>query len=401
MKVLMFGWEFPPFNSGGLGVACQGLARALVGKGVELIFVLPKRLDIKGEPFRIIYAEDKLSLVAINSLLVPYITSDKYGKARGCFGKNCDYASSLLEEVRRYAALAAGIAKKESFDVIHAHDWLSFAAGLAAKEVSGKPLIVHVHATEVDRTAGKVNELIYANERHGLEKADKIITVSDFTKQMLVDYYGIYPDKVSVVHNGIDLASYNLDAPSDFSLTKLKKSGFKIVLYVGRITIQKGPDYLVWAAKKVLEYQPKTMFVIVGSGDMEGQIMNQVASLGISDKFLFPGFLRGRELSEVFKSADLFVMPSVSEPFGLTCLESLAHGIPVIVSKQSGVSEVLDHALKVDFWDVDEMADKILSVLKHKSLKKTLEQNGQKEALMNTWDKSAQKCLNIYNSLTI
>lgn len=398
MKVLMFGWEFPPFNSGGLGVACQGLANALCAQETDLTFVLPKKLGVSSKRFRFRFADgDDADVIALNSLLVPYVTSGKYrSTVRGA--EPGVYGSTLFEEVRRYANSARSIARSETFDIIHAHDWLSFGAGIAAREVSGKPLIAHVHATEVDRTAGNVNQYIYDQEKRGAEMADRVITVSEFTKNILVSKYGINPDKISVVHNGVDPRNYNTKVQGS-GVLKLKKMGYKIVLFVGRITVMKGVDYLISAAKKVLEHNPKVIFLIVGSGDMEGQVMHQAASLGISNKVLFPGFLRGDELSQAYKSADLFVMPSVAEPFGLTSLESIVHGTPVLISKQSGAAEVLKNALKTDFWDVDDMADKMLSVVKYKSLHDELVENGKRDVAACNWPKAASECMQVYRSL--
>ena len=396
MKVLMFGWEFPPYNSGGLGVACQGLARALAHENVELVFVLPKKIGVKDNSFRFRFADiANMSITEVDSLLVPYITSGKYQLLVNGVAPGGNYGATLFEEVRRYAVMARTIARNENFDVIHAHDWLSFGAGIAAHEVSGKPFIAHVHATEVDRTAGNVNRYIYEKEKEGVLVADRVITVSDFTRHVLVDNYGISPSKIEVVHNGIDTSNYLTDGEPS-GILKLKKLGYKVVLFVGRITIMKGADYLIQAAKRVLDYDPKVIFVIVGSGDMEGQIMREAANLGISNKVLFPGFLRGKELSDAYRSADLFVMPSVAEPFGLTSLESLIHGTPVLISKQSGAAEVLKNVLKTDFWDVEDMADKILSVLHYKSLRAELAVNGAKDALSCSWDRAAQKCIQIY-----
>jgi len=395
----MFGWEFPPYNSGGLGVACQGLARALAAKNVELTFVLPKRIGVSDSAFRFRFADvPNMTIEEIDSLLVPYITSEKYALLNGVL-PNGQYGSTLFEEVKRYAILARGIAKTESFDLVHAHDWLSFGAGISASKFKHRPYVAHVHATEIDRTAGNANQYIYKLEREGVNTADKVIAVSGFTKQVLVNDYGVSPQKVEVVHNGINTWNYDLDGSEPNGISKLKKLGYKIVLFVGRITIMKGADYLMYAAKRVLEYDSKVIFVFVGSGDMEGQIMRQAAELGISNKVLFPGFLRGTELSAAYRSADLFVMPSVSEPFGLTSLESLIHGTPVLLSKQSGVSEVLKNALKTDFWDVEDMADKILSALAYKSLRAELVLNGRKDAYLCNWDRAAEKCLGIYNSL--
>ena len=399
MKVLMFGWEFPPYNSGGLGVACQGLARALAAQNVELVFVLPKKLGNIKETFRLRFADIAgLTISEIDSLLTPYITSEKYSLlVKGASGSG--YGTTLFEEVKRYGLLAKSIARSERFDVVHAHDWLSFGAGLSASDVSGKPLVAHVHATEVDRTAGKPNLYIYEREREGVTQADRVIAVSGFTKEVLVNNYSVPADKVQVVHNGITAEDCARKLSANSGIMKLKKLGYKIVIFVGRLTIMKGPDYFLLAAKRVLEYDPKVMFVMAGAGDMEGQVMREAAGLGISNKVLFPGFLRGEELSEVYSAADLFVMPSVSEPFGLTSLESLLHGTPVLISKTSGVSEVLKNALKTDFWDTQDMADKILSVIKYKSLHDELAVNGARDATFCNWGVAASKCISVYNSL--
>lgn len=401
MRVLMFGWEYPPFNSGGLGVACQGLARSLVNQGIELIFVLPKNHGTIKEPFQFIYADiPNVKLIEINSALMPYLTSEKYSHLKSEHA-GWIYADTLYEEVARYAAVAKKIASSLNFDLVHAHDWLTFSAGVAAQNVSHKPFVAQVHATEVDRTGNihQVNPRVYDLEKSGTEAANRVISVSNFTKQNLIHHYGIAGSKIDVIHNGVDADRYHLDTPLDDGLVSLKKLGYKIVLFLGRITLQKGVDYLVEAANRALKVDDKIVFVIVGSGDMEGKIMSQVASCGISDKFIFPGFLREEERSAVYKTADLFIMPSVSEPFGLTALESLLHNTPVIISKQSGVSEVIHHALKVDFWDIDEMADQILSALNYRSLNRTMAINGKREALMCSWDKAAEKCIKVYQSI--
>lgn len=397
----MFGWEYPPHNSGGLGVACQGLANALAAKNVELTFVLPKRLNVRSDRFRFRFANvPDMDVIEIDSLLVPYITSGKYeALIRSGLDPHGNYGSTLFEEVKRYAILARGIAKREQFDIVHAHDWLTYGAGIAAKEVKSKPLVAHIHATEVDRTAGNPNQFIYNAEKKGFETADKIVAVSDFTRKIIAKEYGIGEGKIEVAHNGIDSGNYQTNVGNDYGISELKKLGYKIVLAYGRITIMKGFDHLVDAANIVVKHRPKTIFVIMGSGDMEGQIMKQVADYGLSNNILFPGFLRGKELSAVINAADLFVMPSVSEPFGLTSLESLLHGTPAIVSRQSGVSEVLHNVMKVDFWDVEEMADQILSVLEYDGLKKEMATNGHREAELQTWDKAADKVISVYNSL--
>jgi len=392
----MFGWEFPPHNSGGLGTACLGLTRALAAIGANLIFVLPRRLNVSAPWQKVVFADgDKFELHTFNSLLSPYLTAEGYHRRR----TSADplYGENLIAEVRRYAAAAAALAMSEDFDVIHAHDWLSFLAGVEAKKVSGKPLVVHVHATEFDRTGGTgVNEEVYAIEKEGMMKADRVVTVSQFTKNLVLKHYGIPEHKVEVVHNGID---FEIKPRLADRLASLKCHGEKIVLFVGRITLQKGPDYFIRAARRVLDFEPNTTFVVGGSGDMEEQIIGQAAAIGLGSHFVFAGFLRGKELDALYQAADLFVMPSVSEPFGLTPLEALANGTPVLVSHQSGVSEVLHHALKVNFWDTEEMANQIIAVLQHKPLQRTLAKYGERDARQTTWRAAAEKCLNLYRNL--
>ena len=400
IKVLMFGWEFPPYNSGGLGVACLGLTQALARERIDISFVLPKKLDISSNAMRIIFADALSSIIrfrVIDSTLSPYLTPQSYNGSK-FDDKEAFYGTTLFEEVRRYALAGARLAMKETFDIIHAHEWLSFPAGIEAKRVSGKPLIAHVHATEFDRTGGNVNQHVYEIEKEGMEKADRVVAVSDFTKNIIVNHYGIEPSKITVIHNGIEKEDYHV-IPS--TLKKFKEKGTKIVLFVGRITLQKGPDYFLRAAQKTLSYKPNVLFVIVGSGDMKEKIINQAAELGISNNVLFTGFLRGEELSSVYQAADLFVMPSVSEPFGLASLEALAHGTPVLISKQSGVSEVITHGLKVDFWDIDEMTNKILAVLDNQPLFQTLKEEGSKDLNKISWQEAAQKCISLYSQLLV
>lgn len=389
-RILMFGWEFPPFNSGGLGVACQGLTRSLSERGFQVTFVMPKKLDISTPYARMVFAQkDDVDIRVIDSALTPYVTSASYLRDRGGDGI---YGRDLFAEVERYKMKGAEIARESEFDVIYAHDWLSFGAGVEAKYATGKPLIVHVHATEFDRCGGRngINEHVYGVEKWGMEQADSVIAVSELTKDIIVREYGIPEGKVRVVHNGIDEST----APSGagwLRMRGLKSAGYKIVLFLGRITLQKGPDYFLKAAKRVIERNPKVMFVISGSGDMEDGIMQLAASLGISGNVLFTGFISGGDRHEMYMASDLFVMPSVSEPFGITPLEAMKLGTPVLISKQSGVSEVVHHALKADFWDVDEMANKILSVVGNPSLRETLSGHGRDEADRLTWADAAMK----------
>ncbi len=313
IKVLMFGWEFPPYNSGGLGVACYGLSKALAGQGMELSFVLPKKFDVSADFLKMIFASPiEMKLRFFNSLLLPYASSGSYRERREA-AKGALYGGSLFDEVYRYAGYAGDIARNDKFDVIHAHDWLSFPAGIEAKKATGKPLVVHVHATEYDRTGdGEINKTVYEIEKEGMEKADKVIAVSSFTKNKIINHYGIPAEKIEVVHNGDDPSSASGDDDGESLLVRLKQAGYKIVLFVGRFTLQKGPDYFLKAAKRVLETEPKTFFAMAGSGDMDGQLRKETADLGISGRVIFTGFLRGGQLASVFKSADILVMPSVS-----------------------------------------------------------------------------------------
>ncbi len=391
MKVLMFGWEFPPISSGGLGTACYGLTKALSGKGVEITLVLPSTANIDARFLKLVEANNqKISIRKINSILTPYMsTSSYYNQYNKASKQNKIYGATLFEEVARYTAAAAEIAAKEEFDVIHCHDWMTYQAGIRAKRVSKKPLIVQVHATEFDRGGGNgVNQYVYDIERRGMEKADKVIAVSNFTKQKIMHHYGISDNKVAVVHNAVEL---------DGSRKNEKRE--KIVLFLGRLTLQKGPDYFLYAAKRALEYDPDIRFIIAGSGDMEPQIIEKTAELGIADKVLFAGFLEGEQVNAAYQKASLFVMPSVSEPFGLTPLEAMNNNTPVIISRQSGVSEVINHCLKVDFWDVNQIANKMVSVLKYRELRNELQENGSREVRKFNWDVPADKCIGVYNEL--
>jgi len=398
----MFGWEFPPYNSGGLGVACSGLARALAKENVDILFVLPKTLDILEPSIRFLFAGlENIKFKGAKTGLSPYKTASQYSRWKK-LGVDDIYGDDLFAEVLRYAALVPGLIAGEEFDIIHAHDWLSFPAGIEAKRISGKPLIVHVHATGFDQGGGvHADSRVWRIEKEGMEEADAIIAVSEFTKRMIVDRYGINPEKIHVVYNGIDVDLHGAEGGVFQNVRNfgLKIPGYKIVLYVGRLTLQKGPDYFLRAAKRVLEENPKTFFVIAGSGDMERQMIRLSAELGIAQNVFFTGFVRGGDLERLYHAADLFVLPSVSEPFGITPLESLIADTPVLLSKQSGVSEVISHALKVDFWDVDEMANKIVSVLRYPPLKNELRRGGKQEALSLTWQKAAAKCVMLYKRI--
>ncbi len=428
MRVLMFGWEFPPHISGGLGTACYGLTRGLAKHDVEIIFVVPKAHGDEDKRFvKVVNASDvealygdvqnddiweKLSFIHINSNMVPYISpeefetySSEYRKtgtnthAKGDLWKerynfSGKYGANLLEEVARYAMVAAQIAKELSgqFDIIHAHDWLTYYAGIAAKRISGKPLVVHIHATEFDRSGENVNQEVYNIERAGMQEADRVIAVSNLTRNIVIDKYGISPHKVVTVHNAVRFASKN-EVETKRAVTD------KIVTFLGRITYQKGPDYFVEAAAKVLKKVPNVRFVMAGSGDMLNHVIRRVAKLGIADRFHFTGFLKGEEVQKMFALSDVYVMPSVSEPFGISPLEAMRSNVPVIISKQSGVAEVLDYAIKVDYWDVDALADAIYGLVKYPALSQMSAEKGLKEVTSLKWEDAAAEVVNVYKSV--
>ncbi len=422
MRVLMFGWEFPPHITGGLGTACYGLTRGLVTHGVQVIFVVPKAFgDESNEGFRLINASDislnfvdhehqefwkRIKYLEIGSNLVPYVgpedfeqqvTADIRGeevRTRGIFDKRFTfsgkYGKNLMEEVSRYALVASSIATSQEFDIIHAHDWLTYPAGIAAKQISGKPLVVHVHATEFDRSGERVNQNVYDIERSGMEHADRVITVSNLTRQIVLERYGIDPDKVFTVHNAVE--------PSDRPDLQVEKHlREKIVTFLGRITYQKGPDYFIEAAHKVLKRDPNVRFVMAGSGDLFNKMVRRVAQLRISTKFHFTGFLVGAEVDKMFAMSDVYVMPSVSEPFGISPLEAMRSNVPVVISKQSGVSEILKHALKVDFWDIDALADAIYGILHYDGLRNMFVRYGKAEVDDLKWENAAKNVLFVYN----
>ena len=422
----MLGWEFPPFISGGLGTACYGLTRALDKLGNEVTFVVPKTVDseysthvklrspgsvrrttsVQSEELR------KIKFRSIASALRPYSTPDTYQEQieetlrikRLVHGEEVvgdgeigtgNYGGDMYSEVHRYAALATDLAAEEDFDVIHAHDWMTYPAGIAVAAMTGKPLVIHVHSTEFDRSGEHVNQTIYDIERQGMERSDRVIAVSHLTRNIVMSRYGISGDKVEVVYNG-------LDRSADWHLAETGiRSDERIVLFLGRITMQKGPEYFLAAAKKVLSVIDDVKFVMAGSGDMMQRTIEMAAELGIGSKVLFTGFLRGEDVKRIYRMADLYVMPSVSEPFGIAPLEALGHDTPVIISKQSGVSEVLLHALKVDFWDVEEIANKIIAVLKYPPLQMTLRSHGNFEVRKLRWSDAAKKCVAVYEDAMV
>lgn len=468
MRILMLGWEFPPFIAGGLGTACYGLTRALDRQGHRVIFVLPKPVDrshsshvrmlspdtpvtavarraamagVKGGSFEsfggMLVDEDGLPLAGFDHAtfhgvpatfsspypgsspanFVPLSASAELGRADlgleigvgGAVataagttfsgpmhipatggGAGSGYSGDLVADSERYARLVVALARSEDFDVIHAHDWLTYPAGISLCQVTGKPLVVHVHSTEFDRSGNHVNQRVYDIERAGMHAASRVIAVSQLTKNICVRRYAVAPGKVDVVYNGIERESQQ---PQPGVTIESKD---KIVLFLGRITMQKGPEYFIAAAKRVLEKVQDVKFVVAGSGDMALRMIELAANIGIGHKVLFTGFLRGRDVDRVYQMADCYVMPSVSEPFGISALEAINHRVPTIISKTSGAAEVLTHALKVDFWDIDEMANKIIAVLRHPPLSQTLQEHGSFELHRLTWEGAAERCIDAY-----
>ncbi len=462
MRVLMLGWEFPPFIAGGLGTACYGLTKALDRLGHEVVFILPRAVDrsqsshvrllspdglktgpaASGKDRRRPFASERPGIpLTAGPYTMPDFENAVFhaveasfhspypgfspgvggleeleglapgGERPGEHAPDGDRASGpnpiariggagpaggphyfgdLIGDAERYARLVVALARHERFDVIHAHDWLTYAAGLDLARVSGRPLVVHVHSTEFDRSGDRVHQPVYDIERRGMHGAQRVIAVSMLTKSICVSRYGVRPGKVDVVYNGVDREA---DQPAPGMAIA---SQDRIVLFLGRITMQKGPEYFISAAKRVLEKVENVKFVVAGSGDMASRMIELAAGMGIGHKVLFTGFLRGRDVERIYRMADCYVMPSVSEPFGIAPLEAINAGVPVIISKQSGVSEVLTHALKVDFWDTDEMANMIVAVLRHPPLSATLRHHGTFELRRLTWEGAAEKCVQSY-----
>jgi glycogen(starch) synthase len=401
MRVLTFGWEFPPAKNGGLGVACYGLTRELLQSGVEVIFVLPKTQYTTGDARFVFADQERLVKVRHTDVSIkPYHQADSTIDVIVGYehdGTPIIRSRTIIQEAHRFAHQASLIAEEEEFDVIHAHDWTSYLAGVAAKIASGKPLILHVHATSFDQAASNnVDPAIFQIESECFAHADKIVTVSDFTRNIVVNKHGAAPEKVEVVHNGCDTHE---PARMEPTLEELKRQGKKIVLYHGRISIQKGVDHFIRAARRVVDVDPNVVFVISGSGDMTTQVIEQVGAMGLSEHVRFAGALWDEDRDRMYQSADLLVMPSVSEPFGLVPLEALQHGTPAIITKQSGVAEVLSHALKVDFWDTEEMANQILSSLRYPTIRHQLVKEGRWQLLGMSWRRAAEKVKRIYQSL--
>ena len=419
----MFGWEFPPNISGGLGTACYGLTKGLSSfDDVEVTFVVPKvfggedksSIDIIGASDVSIINRNinfkefskSINYFEVNSKLVPYVDPEDYVRQtaytvegstssievdnQGRVKFTGKYGADLLSEIARYALVANIIAQDNEFDVIHAHDWLAYPAGIAAKQASGKPLVIHVHATDFDRSGGTVNPNVYAIEKQGMDAADKIITVSNLTRNIVIKKYGINPEKVMTVYNAVEPYQYEGTTPF------IKGFDEKIVTFLGRITTQKGPEYFVEAASQVLQKMNNVRFVMAGSGDMMNKMIRRAAELKITDKFHFTGFLKGDDVFKMLRMSNVYIMPSVSEPFGISPLEAMQVGVPVIISNQSGVAEILSNAIKINYWDVDAMAEAIHGILKYPAMSKMLSRYGRKESYNLKWKDSAYKVKEIY-----
>ncbi|MFN8209028.1 MAG: glycosyltransferase family 4 protein [Bacteroidales bacterium] len=427
MRVLMFGWEFPPHIAGGLGTACYGLTKGLSHfRDMDVTFIVPKAYgDEEQDTMRLIGANNvsisekyinyqnffkRIKLIEVGSFLVPYVGPEEFSKlseqysngskyfiqtqVKGKLKFTGKYGTDLFQEIANYAIVAAVLAMEQDFDVIHAHDWLTYPAGLAAKAVSGKPLVVHVHATDFDRSGGSVNPAVYDIEKKGMEGADRVITVSNLTRDIVISKYGIPPEKVVTIYNAVEPIT------EDERAIYRKGMNDKVVTFLGRITLQKGPEYFIEAANKVLAKMDNVRFVMAGSGDMMRRMIRRTARLGITDRFHFTGFLKGDDVSRMFSISDVYVMPSVSEPFGISPLEAMQSNVPVIISYQSGVSEILKHAIKVNFWDIDAMADAIYGILNYQALSDYFKKYGKQEVDDLRWENSARKVRDVYKSIT-
>ena len=377
MKIAMIGWEYPPFKSGGLATHCEGLTRSLADKNVKVYFFMPK-------------TKHKINNTQLNLLIKEVGETEIFPYDRP---EDKALAGNFFEAVHRYNQLVItkvkAVAKAEGkFDFIHAHDWLTMEAATILREELGIPMVLTIHSTEYDRSGGIFpNQWFIDIEKKGMEKADRIIAVSHFTKRVIVEKYGINPDKISVVHNAV------------YPIAEGKKQ--EIVLFLGRLTIQKGAEFFLKAARKVLDYEPDVCFVVAGEGDMLPKLIDQAVDLGISSRVIFTGRLTEDEVKHIYGISSVYVMPSVSEPFGITALEAISAGTPTIASKTSGVCETFNNCLKVDFWDSDEIASKIISFLRYESLRKTLTENGKQEIELFTWDNVAEKTLDVYNGINI
>ena len=413
----MLGWEFPPHILGGLGTASYGLTRGMAQQqDIEITFVIPKPFGDEDQSFLKIIGACNVPVVwkentweYVNNRLQGVMSADEFFRLRngikydyrrigtndlGCVDFSGRYPDNLIEEISNYEAVVSVLAHQLDFDIIHSHDWLTYPAGVFAKRISGKPLVLHVHATDFDRSRGNVNPVVYNIERRGMDNAEHIITVSNLTRRTVIEKYGQPEWKVTTVHNAVE----PLSNPDEFTKTPHKG---KIVTFLGRITMQKGPEYFVEAAHKVLQRTRNVRFVMAGSGDMLIEMIELVAHSNIADRFHFPGFLRGKQVQQMLAESDCYIMPSVSEPFGISPLEAMQVGTPSIISKQSGCAEILTHAIKTDYWDIDSMADAIYSIVEYPAMYKSLSELGRAEVNNITWYDAGLKVRKVYESAMI
>lgn len=412
----MFGWEFPPHILGGLGTASYGLTKGMYDNGdMDITFVIPKPWGDEERSFARIVGANSVPVAwrdvswdyvqsRIGNVMDPQLYFDlrnhiyadfNYMSTNdlGCIEFSGRYPDNLLEEINNYSIMAGVIARTVPCDVIHSHDWLTYPAGIHAKQVTGKPLVIHVHATDFDRSRGNVNPTVFAIEKDGMNNADHIITVSNLTRQTVIEKYGINPEKVTTVHNAVEPLS------EEIRNIKMKKGKDKVVTFLGRITMQKGPEYFVEAASRVLQKTHNVRFVMAGSGDMMEKMIRLAADRDIADRFHFTGFLKGRQVYEMLAASDVYIMPSVSEPFGISPLEAMQMGVPSIISKQSGCAEILENVIKIDYWDINAMADSIYAIIKYPALYNHLRNRGLAEIDTIQWKKAGAKVIDIYHKV--
>ncbi len=415
MKVLMFGWEFPPHILGGLGTASYGLTRGMSKQeDMEITFCIPKPWGDEDQSFLRIIGMNNIPVAwrdvswdTLQARFGSYMDPQLYYDLRnhiyadfnylhtndlGCIEFSGRYPDNLHEEINNYSIVAGVVARQQDFEIIHSHDWLTYPAGIHAKQVSGKPLVIHVHATDFDRSRGNVNPTVYSIEKNGMDHADHIMCVSEMTRQTVIHKYHQDPNKVSTVHNAVEPLPQSI-----LELPEYHNPDEKVVTFLGRITMQKGPEYFVEAANMVLQRTRNIRFVMAGSGDMMDEMIRLAAARGIADRFHFPGFMKGEDVYKVFKRSDVYVMPSVSEPFGISPLEAMQCFVPSIVSKQSGCAEILDKCIKVDYWDIHALADAIYSVCMYPALYTYLREEGKKEVDSITWEAVGHKVRDIYD----
>lgn len=422
MKVLMFGWEFPPHILGGLGTASYGITKGLSAQpDVHITFCLPKPWGDEDKSFMNIIGLSETPIVwrdvdydYVKQRLGSRMTPEQYFQLRdhiyadfnyrltddlGCIEFSGKYPDNLQDEINNYSIVAGVIARQQEYDIIHAHDWLTYPAGIHAKNVSGKPLVIHVHATDFDRSRGHVNPTVYGIEKDGMDHADCIMCVSELTRQTVINHYHQDPAKCITMHNAVYPLSQDILDMVEEKRKEHQQRKEKIVTFLGRITMQKGPEYFVEAASLVLQRTHNIRFCMAGSGDMMNDMINLVASRGIADRFHFPGFMRGKQVYEAFADSDVYVMPSVSEPFGISPLEAMQCGVPSIISKQSGCAEILDKCIKTDYWDINAMADAMYSLCTNESLHEYLKVEGKNEVAQITWEKVGKRIYDVYNQL--